>query len=98
SPPASGAFPPLGGADKKATPVPMNPGAGQKVVVADGDKNVLTTTFRAEDRFTTRHQEGSLVITVTGKVSGGKTQVGSIHIQDGAVMTEYGNVGDGPAR
>jgi hypothetical protein len=34
-----------------------------------GAGNVMTTTFRNRDRFTTRHQEGNLVITVTGKVA-----------------------------
>ena len=52
----------------------------------------MTTTFRTNDRFTTRHQEGSLVITVTGKVAGGKPQVTEIRVQDGTESHRYGSV------
>ena len=44
---------------------------------------MITTTLRTDDRFTTRHQEGSLIITVTGTVDDGKSKVSQIHIQDG---------------
>jgi membrane-associated protease RseP (regulator of RpoE activity) len=50
---------------------------------------VMTTTFRTDDRFTTRHQEGSLVITVTGTVADGKSKVGEIHVQDGTTTNKY---------
>jgi beta-lactamase regulating signal transducer with metallopeptidase domain len=53
---------------------------------------VMTTTFRNNDRFTTRHQEGSLVITVTGKVADGKTSVGEIQVQDGRESHIYESV------
>src|SRR5262249_6452430 len=48
-----------------------------------GRHNVMTTIFRDAERFTTRHQEGSLIITVTGTVADGKTKVSQIEIQDG---------------
>jgi membrane-associated protease RseP (regulator of RpoE activity) len=54
-----------------------------------GPNVVMTTTFRTEDRFTTRHQEGSLVITVTGTVADGKSKVGEIHVQDGTTTNKY---------
>ena len=49
----------------------------------------MTTTFRSNDRFTTRHQEGSLIITVTGKVADGKAKVGEISVQDGVESHKY---------
>ncbi len=76
----------------------MPPVIGQKGIVADGDKNVLTTTFRAGDRFTMRRQEGSLVITVTGKIAGGKAQVGEVHVQDGAVVGKYRSLAEVPVQ
>jgi hypothetical protein len=54
-----------------------------------GGGGVMTTTFRTGDRFTTRHQEGSLVITVTGKVADGKSTVGEIRVQDGVESHTY---------
>jgi beta-lactamase regulating signal transducer with metallopeptidase domain len=59
---------------------------------------VLTSTFRAGDRFTSRYQEGNLIITVTGTVSDGKPQIREIHVQDGAVANSYKTVGDVPER
>jgi hypothetical protein len=50
---------------------------------------VSTTTFRRDDRITTRYQEGSLIITVTGKVADGKVTVGQIKVQDGGVAKHY---------
>jgi hypothetical protein len=64
---------------------------------AGGAGNVMTTTFRSRDRFTTRHQEGSLVITVTGKVADGKSQVTEIRVQDGRESHRYESVDKVPA-
>jgi hypothetical protein len=50
---------------------------------------VLTTTFRQEDRYTTRYQEGSLIITITGKLADGKATVGQIKVQDGGVEHRF---------
>jgi hypothetical protein len=66
--------------------MPGFPGAGF------GGNGVLTTTFRTGDRFTTRHQEGSLVITITGTVADGKIKVGDIHVQDGTSTQKYDGV------
>jgi hypothetical protein len=52
----------------------------------------MTTMFRTKDSFTTRHQEGSLIITVTGKVADGKTKLGEIQVQDGQVAHKYESV------
>jgi membrane-associated protease RseP (regulator of RpoE activity) len=65
---------------------PAFPGAFPGV---GGGNVVMTTNFRTDDRFTTRHQEGSLVITVTGTVADGKSKVGEIHVQDGATTNKY---------
>lgn len=50
---------------------------------------VMTTTFRTDDRFTTRHQEGSLIITLSGKVVDGKAKVGDVSVQDGRESHKY---------
>jgi beta-lactamase regulating signal transducer with metallopeptidase domain len=63
-----------------------------------GNKGVLTTTFRSADRFTTRHQEGSLVITLTGKVADGKATLGEIRIQDGGELHKYESIDQVPER
>jgi hypothetical protein len=57
-----------------------------------GGNGVLTTTFRTGDRVTTRHQEGSLIITITGTVADGKMKVGEIHVQDGTSTQKYDGV------
>jgi beta-lactamase regulating signal transducer with metallopeptidase domain len=70
------------------------PRPGEKVKPGD----VLTTLFRAGERFTTRYQEGSLIITVTGTVAGGKAKVGEIQIQDGRQEHKYDSVERVPAQ
>ena len=54
-----------------------------------GPNSVMTTVTRTNDRFTTRHQEGSLVITVTGSMADGKAKTNKIHVQDGQVGHDY---------
>jgi len=71
--------------------VPFGPMGGRQ-----GD--VMTTVLRTEDRFTTRYQEGSLVITVTGTVVGGKAKAGEIHIHDGRADHKYDSVEGVPAQ
>jgi membrane-associated protease RseP (regulator of RpoE activity) len=56
---------------------------------APAGNGVLTTTFRTGDHFTTRHQEGSLIITVTGTVADGKAKVNEIQVQDGTASHKY---------
>jgi hypothetical protein len=57
--------------------------------LAGGRGGIMTSTFRSNDRFTTRHQEGTLVITLTGTITEGKSKVTEIHVQDGAVTNKY---------
>jgi hypothetical protein len=54
-----------------------------------GAGGVMTTVFRTDDRFTARHQEGNLVISVTGTVAGGKAATKTIIVQDGAKSEKY---------
>jgi beta-lactamase regulating signal transducer with metallopeptidase domain len=76
--------------------VMINPNQNIAFAQPMGQQNgVMTSIFRTDDRFTTRHQEGSLIITVTGKVETGKpmvnfiTKVKEITVQDGAVSNKY---------
>jgi hypothetical protein len=69
-----------------APPLPVMPGLPN---LGFGGNGVLTTTLRTADRFTTRHQEGSLVITVTGTVADGKIKVGAINVQDGSSTQKF---------
>jgi membrane-associated protease RseP (regulator of RpoE activity) len=57
--------------------------------VAGAANGVMTSVFRTDDRFTTRHQEGTLVITVTGTVADGKAKVSEIAVQDGATSSKH---------
>jgi len=57
-----------------------------------GGQQVMTSVFRSDDRFTTRHQEGSLVITVTGTIADGKAKVSGINVQDGRESHKYESV------
>ena len=59
---------------------------------------VMTTTFRTGDHFTTRHQEGSLVITLTGKVADGKATVNEISVQDGGESKTYDALDKAPEK
>jgi hypothetical protein len=57
-----------------------------------GGNGVMVTTFRTGDHFTTRHQEGSLIITVSGSVADGKAKVSEIQVQDGTKSDKYESV------
>jgi beta-lactamase regulating signal transducer with metallopeptidase domain len=59
---------------------------------ARGGQTVITTNFRFDDRFTTRHQEGSLIITVTGTIADGKAKVSQVQVQDGRESHKYEGV------
>ena len=63
--------------------------AGVGGFMPPGGQTVLTTMFRTADRFTLRHQEGSLIITLTGKVADGKATVSEINVQDGLQTHKY---------
>jgi len=69
----------------------------QKLVIeGSGKQTVITTTHRDNDRFTTRHQEGSLIITITGSVSEGKSSISSIVIQDGSKEAKFDDLAKVP--
>jgi beta-lactamase regulating signal transducer with metallopeptidase domain len=59
---------------------------------------VMTSVMRTNDRFTTRHQEGNLIITLTGTVTGGKAKLSEIHVQDGTETGTYKSVDKVPER
>jgi hypothetical protein len=54
-----------------------------------GGKGAMTNTFRDNDRFTSRLQDGGLAITVLGKVEDGKTKVSEIQIKEGNKTEKY---------
>jgi beta-lactamase regulating signal transducer with metallopeptidase domain len=93
-----GGLPGLPGAPGAGFPgLPGAPGGagGNGVFVpppGGGAVGVMTTLFRNQDRFTLRHQEGSLVITLTGKAADGKAKVSTIHVQDGRESNKYESV------
>jgi hypothetical protein len=50
---------------------------------------VLTTTYRKEDRFTARYQEGTLVITLTGTLKNDKAALSQVKVIDGSKEYRY---------
>src|SRR5947208_581038 len=74
-----------------APPIPILPGnvPGAFPGALPGGAEVMTTSFRNGERFTTRHQEGSLIITLTGKAGDGKATVTGISVQDGRESKKY---------
>lgn len=94
APGGGGGFPRFGGEGDNNPPF-ARPGfgAGGGAGMAFGGPNtVMTTVTRTNDRFTTRHQEGSLVITVTGSMTDGKANTNKIHVQDGRESHDYENL------
>jgi hypothetical protein len=71
--------------------------ATASVTIAD-TKGVFTTLFRNDDRFTARHQEGTLIITLTGKTAKGKASITEIVVEDGGKTHKYDNIDDVPER
>jgi beta-lactamase regulating signal transducer with metallopeptidase domain len=67
-------------------------GFGFPAKVAAPRGGVITTTMRTDDHFTTRHEEGSLIITLSGKVEKGKSKVSEIQIQDGRESHKYDSI------
>jgi hypothetical protein len=68
---------------------PLAGPAGLGGFMPAGGGQVITTMFRTPDRFTLRHQEGSLILTLTGKVADGKAKVDEINVQDGLQSHKY---------
>jgi len=104
--PPQGGFPQFGGAQGQGGFGPAPGGAGfgggfggkpfpapDGMMMGFGGANtVMTTITRTNERFTTRHQEGSLVITVTGTIADGTSKASKIHVQDGQVAHDYESV------
>jgi hypothetical protein len=68
------------------------PPANKEWSIRAEGKEVLTTTFVRQERFTTRLQEGTLVITVTGTLKDGKPTVAGIKVQDSGVEKKYASL------
>jgi hypothetical protein len=68
---------------------------GTKAAASEGWKvwskgdPILATTFRSKERFTTRYQEGTLVLTVVGTLKDGKTAVGGVTVREGSDEKKY---------
>jgi hypothetical protein len=94
-PPGGGGFPRFGGGgDGDGNPAFPRPGFGAGAGMGGmgmmrGPNSVMTTITRTNDRFTTRHEEGSLVITVNGTVADGKAKTSKIHVQDARESHDY---------
>jgi beta-lactamase regulating signal transducer with metallopeptidase domain len=54
-----------------------------------GANAIRTTVVRTDEKFTTQYQEGTLTITVTGSLAGGKPTVTSVEVQDGGAGARY---------
>ncbi|HEV3116905.1 MAG TPA: M56 family metallopeptidase [Gemmataceae bacterium] len=67
-------------------------GLGQGQGIGLNGQSVITTNFRTGDRFTTRHEEGSLIITVTGAIDDGRAKVSEIKVQEGGQASKYATV------
>lgn len=80
-PGGGGGFPPGGG-----FPGAFNPPALGRA------SSLVTTMVHTQDRFTLRHQEGSLIITLTGKTVEGKPKIKRIHVQEGGQSHRYESV------
>jgi hypothetical protein len=59
---------------------------------------VMTTLAWVENRFTTRHQEGTLAITITGQRAGSELRVTGIDVVDGVVAFHFNDTGSVPAQ
>jgi hypothetical protein len=68
---------------------PQPPNVGFIPPIPPNGRAVMTTMIRTADHFTLRHQEGSLIITLTGATAEGKAKIKTIHIQDGARNEKY---------
>lgn len=71
---------------------PQAPAAFPQMPGFGGAQSVLTTMTRTQDRLTLRHQEGSLIITLTGRTADGKAKIKDIRVQDGVRSEQYESV------
>jgi membrane-associated protease RseP (regulator of RpoE activity) len=83
-------FPPVGfpGAGQPPAGFPQHPAAFQ-VPAIGGFGSVVTTLVRTQDNFTLSHQEGGVVITLTGKTADGKPKIKEIRVQEGLRSEQY---------
>jgi membrane-associated protease RseP (regulator of RpoE activity) len=82
-------------------PAPPGPVLQRFVPVAGHDGAAVgatVTTVHTGDQFTTRYQEGGLVIRVTGTTAGGTAKVGSISVTDNGKTEKYESVEKVPER
>jgi hypothetical protein len=91
------AIPPVGPGVFPPGRFPQPPGGFNPPRIGSGS-SVVTTMVRTAERFTLRHQEGSLIITLTGKMADGKPKIQEIHVQDGGRSETYENVDKVPDR
>jgi hypothetical protein len=73
------------------------PSTAPKGYTVHSEGAVLMTTHRQDDRFTSRLQEGSLIITVTGTLKQGKAEVGAVKVQDGGKEERFAALDRVPA-
>jgi hypothetical protein len=88
-------------ADPPPTPAPQAPLPLSGVNLVDrvsGGATVMTTLAWVEDHFTTRHQEGTLSITISGTRAGSQLRVEGIEVVDGAVALHFDEASAVPAR
>lgn len=72
--------------------IPQAPALFPQAPFAGAGQSVVTTMTRTQERFTLRHQEGSLIITLTGRNADGKPKIKEIHVQDGGRSEQYDSV------
>jgi hypothetical protein len=93
-----GAGQPPGGFPPPAAGFQQPPNVFQQPPGIGGAASVVTTMVRTQDRFTLRHQEGSLIITLTGQTADGKPKIKEIDVQDGGRFERYDSVDKVPDR
>ena len=76
----------------QAPAFPQPPAVFPQGPFAGAGRSVVTTMTRTSERFTLRHEEGSLIITLTGRNADGKPKIKEIHVQDGGRSEQYDSV------
>lgn len=93
-----GAGQPQGGFPQQQPGGFQQAGGFQPPLGMGGAASVVTTMVRTQDRFTLRHQEGSLIITLTGRTADGKPKINEINVQDGFRTERYETLDKVPDR
>ena len=76
----------------------FQPPGGMQPLGIGGPGSVVTTLVRTQDQFTVRHQEGSVIITLMGKATDGKSNVNQIRVQEGFKAEQYESVDKVPEK